>query len=270
MATWCLKPQLSFMNPTPRTVWFLRALVCAASFTFTCDSFAKDVSLNYLTNVWPEAPNLLAPPPQADSPEQAADLAAVRAVYHAAGSNDIAAAYDEKKFSVFNFTPEVGDYFDSTNLPVTTAFFHKVQSDAAAVANAEKDFFMRPRPFSIDTNLANGKLEKSFSFPSGHSTESMVLALVLADLVSDKRDAILAHARSIGWHRVQIARHYPTDISAGHVLAQAIVRQMKLSPAFTKDLEEARTEVSAARNRKRNQVGRASLPDPGFPKLARF
>jgi acid phosphatase (class A) len=80
----------------------------------------------------------------------------------------------------------------------------------------------------------------------------MTLALVLADLFPDKHDAIVAKARSIGWHRVQIARHYPTDIYAGRVLAQAIVRQMKKSDQFQKDFAEARAELAAARNTARN------------------
>lgn len=221
----------------------------AAVIVFTCAGLiAKDARLNYLKDAWPDTVALLAAPPGPDSPEQAADLETVRAVYHAASSNDIAAAYSEKKFSVFNFSTEVGPYFQSNSLPKTTAFFQKIQSDAAMVADVEKDYFMRPRPYTIDTNLANGKLEKSFGFPSGHSTESMVLAVVLADLVPDNRDAILAHARSIGWHRVQIARHYPSDIYAGRVLAQAIIRHMKQSPAFQRDFAEVKTELARAKD----------------------
>jgi acid phosphatase (class A) len=191
------------------------------------------------------AAELLAPPPLPDSAEQAADLNEVRAVYHAATSNDMAAAYSEKKFSIFNFTPAIGDFFQSNNLPRTTAFFEKVQLDAEAVTDLGKLHFHRPRPFSIDTNLANGKLEKSFSYPSGHSTESMVIALVLADLLPDKHDAIIAKARSIGWHRVEIARHYMTDIYAGRVLAQAIVREMKSNPDFQKEFAAAQAEITA-------------------------
>ena len=108
-----------------------------------------------------------------------------------------------------------------------------------------KDFYKRPRPYTTDPSLANGKLEKSFSYPSGHSTESMVLALVLADLFPDKHDAIIAKARSIGWHRVEIARHYPTDIYAGRVLAQAIVQQMKKSEAFQR-ICRGKAEIAAA------------------------
>lgn len=202
--------------------------------------------LHYLAPGKPDASTLLTPPPILGSAEQTADMAEVRSVYHAASSNDMAAAYSEKKFSVFNFAPAAGTFFQSNSLPKTAAFFEKVQLDAETVTDLGKDHFQRPRPYTTDTNLINGKLEKSFSYPSGHSTESMVLALVLADLLPDKSDAILTHARQMGWHRVQIARHYPTDIYAGRVLAQAIVKSFKKSEAFEKEFNEVKAELAAA------------------------
>jgi len=207
---------------------------------------------HYLPPGEPDASALLAPPPLPDSPEQAADLAEVRAVCHAASSNDVTIAFTEKKFSVFNFTPAIGTFFQSNTLPQTAAFFERVQKDAETVTDNAKDFYKRPRRFVLDPGLASGKLEKSFSYPSGHSTESMVLALVLADLFPDRRDAIIADARTIGWHRVEIARHYPTDIYAGHVLAQAIVRQMKKSDAFQKDFAGAKAEIAVAQQAAKN------------------
>ncbi len=215
--------------------------------TMTAPTQPVDIShLHYLSGKKPDAIALLAPPPPPGSPEQAADMEEVRAVFHAAGSNDVAIAYSQKKFSAFNFAPDIGVFFQSNNLPKTTAFFEKVQKDAEAITDNAKDFYKRPRPYTTDPSLANGKLEKSFSYPSGHSTESMVLGLVLADLFPGKRDALIAEARSIGWHRVQIARHYPTDIYAGRVLAQAIVKQMVKSDAFQKDFAEAKAEIAAA------------------------
>jgi acid phosphatase (class A) len=202
--------------------------------------------LTYLADGKPDAIALLAPPPLQDSPEQAADMSEVKAVYHAATSNEITAAYSEKKFNIFNFTPAIGDFFQPGKFPKTEAFFERVQTDAAAVTDNAKDFYKRPRPYVTDPTLINGKLEKSFSYPSGHSTESMTLALVLAELFPDKHDAIIAKARSIGWHRVQTARHYLTDIYAGRVLAQAIVREMKKSPDFQKDFEAVEVELAAA------------------------
>jgi acid phosphatase (class A) len=218
----------------------------------TTDQAVQTEKPHYLPAGKPDAIALLAPPPLPDSLEQAADMDEVRAVYHAATSNEIAAAYSERKFSIFNFTPAIGDFFQPGKFPKTEAFFHNVQTDAESVVDNAKDFYKRPRPYVTDPTLINGKLEKSFSYPSGHSTESMTLALVLADLFPDKHDAIIAKARSIGWHRVQTARHYPTDIYAGRVLAQAIVKQMKKSDAFQKDFDEAKTEIAAAQLTSKN------------------
>ncbi len=207
---------------------------------------ATAAEFNYLTPGHPEVFALLAPPPLAGSAEQAADLAEVRAVSSAASPDDKAAAYAEKKFSAFNFTVPVGAFFEAAHLPKATAFFRRVQEDAAAVVDGSKDVYHRPRPYYVDRSLANGKLETSFSYPSGHSTETMTLGLVLCEVFPEKKDAILAHARLMGWHRVQIARHYPTDIYAGRVLAQAIVREMDANPQFQHDLAEVKAEVAAA------------------------
>ncbi len=249
------------MKFTRKQFWFfytatLASLVLAATPLWAADddtmssgasSPAKAHKLHYLAASKPDAATLLAPPPLIDSAEQAADMAEVHAVYQAASESDKTAAQSEKKFSVFNFTEAAGPFLVEGNLPKTAAFFEKVQSDAAAVTDLGKDYFKRPRPYSTDPSLANGKLEKSYSYPSGHSTESMVLALVLADLLPDKHDAIIAHARQIGWHRVQIARHYPTDIYAGRTLALAIVKQFKKSDTFQNDFDAAKAELAAAK-----------------------
>jgi acid phosphatase (class A) len=209
-------------------------------------------TLYYLRDGKPNAITLLAPPPLPDSPEQAADMAEVRAVYHAAPTNDIAVAFTEKKFDIFNFTPAIGPFFVPGRFPKTEAFFHRLQKDAENVTDQAKDFYRRPRPYVLDPSLASGKLEKSFSYPSGHSTESMVLALVLAEVFPNKHDGIVAEARNIGWHRVEIARHYPTDIYAGRVLAQAIVREMNKNSEFRQDLAAARAEVTPAETAAKN------------------
>lgn len=223
-----------------RSLAFVFLLLLAANI-----GLGKGDAVNYLAPGQPDAIALLAPPPLADSAEQTADLNEVRAVHQAASPEDVAAATAEHKFNIFNFTPVIGDFFQPGKFPKTEAFFHKVQKDAEAVVNQSKDYYKRPRPYVIDPSLANGKLETSFSYPSGHSTESMVLALVLAEVFPDKSDALIAHARQIGWHRVQIARHYPTDIYAGRVLAKAIVRELDKNPDFQKELAEVKAEIAA-------------------------
>ncbi len=208
--------------------------------------------MRYLPADEPDATVLLAPPPLANSLEQAADLAEVRSVSHSAPRQEVAAALSEKSFTIFNFAPAIGGFFQPGRFPKTEEFMHHVTKDADAAVDTAKNYWRRPRPYSVDPTLANGKMEKSFSYPSGHSTESMVMALVLAELFPSHRDAIIAEARLIGWHRVEIARHYATDIYAGRVFAQAIVREMKKSADFQRDLAAARAEVESAQQAARN------------------
>jgi len=172
-------------------------------------------------------------------------MSTVVSISKACSTNDIARAFSEKKFSVFTFAPAVGAFLAPGRLPQTEAFFESVQQDAATVADLGKDRWKRPRPYTVVTNLAAGKLEKSYSYPSGHATEGMVLALVLADLFPYEREGILEVGRNIGWHRLWIGRHYPTDIYAGRVLAQAIVREMKANSRFRRDLAQVKAEIAS-------------------------
>src|SRR5215831_13458789 len=90
-------------------------------------SLSAQTSESYLPAGKPDTISILAPPPLPGSPEQSAELEEVRVVCHAASSNDVAAAYSEKKFSIFNFTPAIGDYFQPGKFPTTEAFFLRVQ-----------------------------------------------------------------------------------------------------------------------------------------------
>jgi acid phosphatase (class A) len=213
---------------------------------------AADDSLHYLAGNRPDALAILPPPPTMDSPEQAADMATVVAVHGACTPPEAVVAFSEKNFDVFTFAPAVGPFFTATNLPKTAVFFEQVLSDAAAVTDEAKDLFKRPRPFVVDPSLASGKLEKSFSYPSGHSTEATVLSLVLADLLPDKKDAIQAEGRALGWHRIQIARHYPSDIYAGRFYARTIFNDLKASPQYQKDFAAAQAEILAVQAAARN------------------
>ena len=229
----------------PLTRFLPLAALCVS---FLCASLPA-ADLHYLRPGQPDTVALLAPPPLPDSPEQASDLAAVIKAHKNSSASDQTMAKSEKRVHIFSFAPAIGDFFQTNKLPKTEALFHRIHDDINGVIDAGKDFWKRPRPYLVEPSLAKGEQENSFSYPSGHSTHATVYALLLAELVPDKRDDILAIGRSIGWRRVQIGRHYPTDIHAGRVLAQAIVRELKASPAFQLDFAEARAEIQAARQK---------------------
>jgi acid phosphatase (class A) len=239
------KSLATFSSLRARTTFALLLAVCLAAPVHAAE-------LRYLSKRKPDPISLLAPPPLPNSAEQAADLASVVAVNKTATSNDIASANSERKIYVFNFAPVIGIFFQSNSLPKTTAFFQQLHYDIQDVVDAGKDYWKRPRPFVVEPRLASGELETSFSYPSGHSTKATVYAAVLAEIFPDKRQNLFAAGRQLGWHRVQIARHYPTDIHAGHVLGQAIMCELEKSSRFRRDLAEVKKEIATAHNAKKD------------------
>lgn len=203
---------------------------------------------HYLTPGHPDGVALLAPPPAPGSAEEAADLASARAVFKGRTPAEEARASKDYSISIFLFAPAVGPVLRPDKLPKTEVLFQKVKKDITVPLDAAKDHWQRRRPYQMDEQLSLGAPEKSFGYPSGHSTRGTVEALLLAELFPEKKEAILEMGRTIGWDRVLIGKHFPTDIYAGRMLGQAIVRELLASPAFQHDLAEAKAEVQAAQH----------------------
>ena len=199
----------------------------------------------YLPPNLPDGVALLAPPPVPDSAEQIADLASARAAFKARTPAEEFRALKDASLSLFNFAPAIGPFFQKGRFPKMEEFFETVKTNISQAINTPKDHWRRRRPYEIDPALAIGKPEKSFGYPSGHATRGTVEALLLADLFPEQREAILASGRNIGWDRVVLGKHFPTDVCAGRVLGQAIVRELKANPAFQRDFAAVKAEVRA-------------------------
>lgn len=69
-------------------------------------------------------------------------------------------------------------------------------------------------------------LETSFSFPSGHATWYASAALLLADLLPERRERLLQLGRQGGYARSACLVHYPSDVLASQRLAEAVSRDV--------------------------------------------
>jgi acid phosphatase (class A) len=211
-----------------------------------CLAWPMWASDRYLAPGHPDGVALLAPPPAPGSEEEAADLQMCRDVVKARTSAETARAMEDMKLNIFNFAPAIGPIFQPGKLPKTEALLAKIRSEIRESIDTPKNYWKRRRPYQMDASLAFGKAESSFSYPSGHSAVGTVQALVLAELFPDRREAILALGRQIGWDRVLTGYHFLTDVRAGRVLGQAIVREMMANTAFQHDLAEAKAEIASA------------------------
>jgi len=213
-------------------------LLCA-----TVPIFAAD----YLPSGQPDGVALLAPPPETGSSEYIADLTSARAVFQGRTKAEEARANKDASLTLFNFTPAIGDFFQPGKFPKLEQFYQDMKPEIKEAITVPKNYWKRKRPYEVDSKLSLGKPESSFSYPSGHSTVGTVQSLLLAEIFPKKREAILEIGRNIGWDRVIIGKHFPTDVHAGRVMGQAIFRELMKSPEFQRDLAEAKAEVQTMR-----------------------
>src|ERR1043166_9406772 len=200
----------------------------------------------YLTTNSFDSIALVPPPPARGSAEELADLGTVRAVFNGRIEAEKTRAMKDSGLSFSLFQSAAGAAFDLQKLPKTKALLDKVKKDIGGLIDSPKNHYKRLRPYQIDNQLTLGDPEPSFSYPSGHSTRGTVYSLVIAELFPEKKDAILEIGRAIGWDRVLIGKHFPTDIYAGRVLGYAIVRELRSSTLFQHYLEQAMAEIHAA------------------------
>lgn len=101
------------------------------------------------------------------------------------------------------------------------------------VMGAIKKQTARPRPYqqyaSIKPCLPR---EDSQSFPSGHSTWYSAASELLADLLPERRERLLAVGFHAGASRVMCGVHFPTDVEAGRRLGAAAALQIIASPQW--------------------------------------
>jgi len=216
---------------------------------------------------------IVPPPAPVDSPQHEMDLSQVLAVQKSRTPALIKRAETDRDFT--GFATVLGPKFKAESLPVTSAFIRKVIRETGAQVDRVKDCWQRPRPFVVSKevtpvgNSAQGMMIKpgtkvenaapqgpnsvckpaetpavSYSYPSGGASSGMTAGLILAALVPDKRNALLARAHEFGENRVILGVHYPSDVEAAHSLATVLVGFMMSNPVFLDDLALARAELA--------------------------
>lgn len=83
-----------------------------------------------------------------------------------------------------------------------------------------KIIVMRPRPYTELSNLILLDLGTDYSFPSGHTSTSTAMAYVLS--CEYKRWILMLIPVIVGFSRLYIGVHYPSDVLGGFLLGLVI------------------------------------------------
>ena len=189
----------------------------------------------YLTPGAVDLTMLLAPPPDLDSPLEQYDQKKIADMLAERTDADVARAAADAHRSVFAFSDVLGSAFSAGRVPLTAELFAHVGADAAVFIEQAKEHFARPRP--------PGVTQSHGSYPSGHAAFASCTAILLGEMVPEKRSAIFARAAIFAESRIVAGVHYPTDIEAGWISGTVIAAAFMRESRFVKDFEAARAEV---------------------------
>lgn len=203
---------------------------------------AHAAHLTYLSPNAVEVNKLLPDPPMPDSFEQRCELEEVKQVHTERSATDIARARSESDLTVFAFANVIGEGFTAEHCPKTAALFEAVESDCKYFEKEGKRYWNRPRPPMDDPSL---KPDKEQSYPSGHSTRATAMAEILEQLFPEKKEAIETRGQQIGFDRVILGVHYPSDVLAGRVLGHALGQALLENAKFREDLRAVKAELAA-------------------------
>jgi acid phosphatase (class A) len=221
----------------------------------------------YITPDQVDFTHLLPAPPAPGSSAGQHDLSEVLRARGDADADERARAEADAQVSIFRFADVLGPKFrEGRRLEKTMAFFQHVARDTRPLNSAGKAHWHRDRPFVADPNVypsdpvmlgacneKDGQAGSppmpacphgvSYSYPSGHSTFGVLTAILLAQMVPEKHDALLARGWAYGRARVVNGVHYPTDVEAGRIAASVMAALMMQNAHFRADLIEARAEL---------------------------
>jgi acid phosphatase (class A) len=191
---------------------------------------------------------LLPPPPTNDSAQMKAELGELLTIQVTRTKEMETRAFADATENVWRFADVVDDpRFTPENLPKTKAFFDRIIETEAAVVDPAKDVWKRPRPH-LYSDLVKPvvPLSKSGSYPSGHSTVGTLMGIELANMLPEKRAAIMARAWEYAHNREVGGIHYPSDIEMGRISGTVIAEAISTHADFKQEFEAAKAELRAA------------------------
>lgn len=223
-----------------RTIIGFGFLLLAAVLIPTLPAQARDPGQqSYIPNNSVDGEALIGPPPAAGSAEFQRDMTVVLWLQRTRTPAQV--RFVEKPLNLARFAPILGARLlkvDGVRLQRT---LDAVIDETRAIYDALKAKYGKPRPFQVSKAVKPvGDARPVATYPSGHAIRAIVYARLLAVIFPDRKPALMALGRQIGYGRVIAGVHYPSDVLAGQKLGNALADAVSNSSAFKAALSRIR------------------------------
>ena len=124
------------------------------------------------------------------------------------------------------------DYLSSKGITYNSSYFEKMVKDLRPIISTLKDFYNRPRPEAYAKKMGLHfrsdylKSAQTPAYPSGHTIQAYVFALLLADQFPEEKEGLIGIAEMVSQSRIDRGVHFPSDVDFGRKIARLIVGEM--------------------------------------------
>lgn len=214
---------------------------------------AASAQTRYLKGSYADLHYDLAAPPS-DPNGVAVDLDQVRSAQTAdrAAKEEAFADADAYDFDVLmpRFSSSAATTLAIKRRPVLAHMLRWALADAGAYGGDIKKAYPRDRPFVVDAKIQlcdeyYMRGSRGASYPSGHSTNGYLAAMVIAQADPGHANTIMARGVRYGTNRLICGAHYPTDVLAGQRFARFLFGLISVEPVYKDDLACAAEEQDA-------------------------
>jgi hypothetical protein len=125
------------------------------------------------------------------------------------------------------------DYFRENDLDFPEKLVSDIIDGVSYLLIGVKNHYDRLRPnklakkLGMDLDFVNLSSARTPAFPSGHTTQSHLLAYILSDMFPKHKKSFKKIADDISMSRMMAKVHFPSDIESGEKVAKELYKQYK-------------------------------------------
>ncbi len=213
----------------------LKALSIIAIVFFT--SIPESIAQEQKANLGRDWDAILGPPPAPGSPEEEHDVQILMDYQNIRTDEDCAMAKKYAKMSLKNFFGGPDGPLSKQEVKKNWFFWYKYLAIGGVPSLFAKKHFKRPRPFKAFPQIKPClDLPRSYSYPSGHTSTSRLMARALALKYPERALLFMQKADEVALSRMIGGVHYPTDVEAGKELADYLADRWLSDKQVLQDL----------------------------------
>ena len=140
----------------------------------------------------------------------------------------------------------MGMKLDAAKAPALARVFARL-GDGGMVGRAKARFAVRRPYLNQPGDICEAKtdhLANNGDYPSGHTSNGWLTALILAELLPDRATEILQRGREYGESRYLCGSHSRSAVEAGYMSGAVIASRLHASADFRADMDAARAELA--------------------------